>query len=187
MNHQSEIYKITFNQLNNNYKLILKNTHSNDYCELEVKSSDAKNIALAREGVISQRLKTYNFIISIFNLLNIKIDKIIILKKNNFITSNIILIIEGSKISIESNFIDAIILSLKTFSVLLINDNLYKSESNLIYEDFKYINIKDNLLNAVDGKNKIKKLKNALNKLVQDEKYESAAIIRDEILKISKK
>ena len=185
MNLQSEIHKITFNQFGNNYKLIFKNIDSNNFCEIDVMSYDAKNIALAREGVSSQRLKTYNFIINIFDLLNIKVDKIIISKKSNFISSNIILIADNHKISVESNFIDSIIISLLTFSIILIDSELYKSHNNLIYENFKYINLNDSSLTKLDNKSKIIKLKNALNKLIEDEKYESAAIIRDKINKIS--
>ena len=49
MNTQSEIYKITFNQLSNNYKLIIREINSTNYFEIDVMSHDAKNIALSRE------------------------------------------------------------------------------------------------------------------------------------------
>ena len=186
MNLQSEIHKISFNHFYNNYKLILKNIESSDFCEIDIMSHDAKNIALARECIATPRLKTYNLITNLFDLLKIKVDKVIISKKNNFITSKIILIIDNNKVSVESNFIDSIIISLKTFSVLLIDTNLFKSTKNLIYEKLEYIDLKDKSLLLLDDENKIKRLKKTLAKLIQDEKYESAALVRDKIDKISK-
>ena len=50
----------------------------------------------------------------------------------------------------------------------------------------KYIDLKDKSLLLLDDANKIKRLKKTLAKLIQDEKYESAALVRDKIDKISK-
>ena len=83
MNIQSEIYKITFNQFSNNYRLILREINSSNYCEIDIMSLDAKNIALSREGISSSRLKTYDLIINLLSSLDVKIDKVILSKKNN--------------------------------------------------------------------------------------------------------
>ena len=89
MNIQSEIYKITFNQFSNNYKLLLREINSSNYCEIDIMSHDAKNIALSREGISSSRLKTYDLIINLLNSLSVKINKVVLSKKNNFITYHI--------------------------------------------------------------------------------------------------
>jgi len=187
VNTQSEIYKITFNQLSNNYKLIIREINSTNYCEIDVMSHDAKNIALSKEGISSSRLKTYDLILNCFNVMNIKIDKVIISKKNNFITSKIVLVIDNQKKVLESNFIDSIILSLKTFSVLLINNKLFKEDKDLIYENLKFVDLSNNSLKLLGSNDRVERLKKTLNRLIEKENYESAAIIRDRIDKILKK
>tara|TARA_B100000029_G_scaffold514962_1_gene619837 strand:+ start:1460 stop:2029 length:570 start_codon:yes stop_codon:yes gene_type:complete len=184
MNLHSEIYKITFNQFGNNYKLMFKQVDTNVFCEVDIMSYDAKNIALSKENISSSRLKSYDLILSILDSFSIKIDRIIINKKNNIILSKIVLISNNEEIAIESNFIDAIILSLKTFSIILINKSLYDTKQSHLYKQKESVKIVNK--NKKDDLNTIIRLKKTLDELIRNESYEHAAVIRDRIKKISK-
>ena len=78
-------------------------------------------------------------------------------------------------------------MSLKTFSVLLINNKLFKQEKKLIYQNHKLVDFNNNSLRLLGANDNVKRLKRTLNELVEKENYESAAIIRDRIHKILKK
>ena len=185
MNIHSEIYKITFNQFGNNYKLMFKQVDFNAFCEIDIMSYDAKNIALSKENISSSRLKSYDLIINILDTFSIKIDRIIINKKNNIITSKIILITNNDEIVIDANFIDSIILSLKTYSIILINKSLYDSKKTHLYRKIQSIKVVHD--NQKSGSETILRLKKTLNDLINNESYENAAVIRDRINRISKK
>ena len=185
MNMQSEIYKLTFNQFTNNYKLIFKRVDSNDFCEIDVLSYDAKNIALSKENIISPRLKTYDLLVNVFTMLSIKIDTVLISKNNNYIISKIILLLDNKKIFIDANFIDAIILSLKNHSMIMIHESLYTKGKEIIYSNDRSIfrTATRGIMSKVD---KIRRLRKTMDELVENEKFESAAIVRDQIKKITK-
>ena len=126
-------------------------------------------------------------ILDILSILSIKIDKAIISKKGNNIISTLYLLNGTNKITIDSNFVDSIILTLKSFSILYLHESFYsKSNINFIYNNKKEILIKDNINKFMSDNAKVKRLKKTLNELVQNENYESAAIVRDRIDKISK-
>ena len=187
MNIPSEINKITYDQQTNRYKIIFNEIGNLRTCIIDVVSSDAKNIALAKENITSSRLKTYNLILNLFSSLSIKIDKTIISKKRNTINSTIHLIRNNEKLLLDSNFVDSIILSLKSFSIIYLHDSLYSNiKSNISYEVNEDI-IKVNIDKFMSDNAKVKRLKKTLDELIHNENYESAAIVRDRIFKISNK
>ena len=180
MNIQSEIFKIRFNQSEGNYKLIFKEIQKDNFCEVNIRSFDAKNIALSKENIISDRLKSYDLIINILNALSVKIDKVIINKQNNQIFSKIIILSNNQKIEIVSNFVDSIILALKTFSIILINKKLYGSNNSFIHNDIRNVTLsKQNNLSS--NISLVEKLEKTLVELITKEQYEHAAVIRDRI------
>ena len=179
MNIQSEIFKIRFNQPEGNYKLIFKEIQKDNFCEVNIRSYDAKNIALSKENIVSDRLKSYDLIINILNTLSVKIDKVIINKRNNQIFSKIIILNNNQKIEIASNFVDSIILALKTFSIILINKNLYGSNNSLIHNDIRNVTISKG--NNSSDISLLEKLEKTLVELITKEQYEHAAVIRDRI------
>ena len=180
MNIQSEIFKIRFNQSEGNYKLIFKEIQKDNFCEVNIRSFDAKNIALSKENIISDRLKSYDLIINILNALSVKIDKVIINKQNNQIFSKIIILTNNQKIEIVSNFVDSISLALKTFSIILINKKLYGSNNSFIHNDIRNVTIsKENNLSS--DISLLEKLEKTLVELIAKEQYEHAAVIRDRI------
>ena len=184
MNIESDIYKIRFNQMLSNYRLIFKNIDKAEFCEIAINSSDAKNIALSKENIKSSRLKTYDLLLNIISSINLKINKVIISKRNNNILSTIYLTFNNSEITLDSNIIDSIILSLKNYSPIYINSSFYSSNNKIVY-NYSNKNIINNSHNKISNNDKIKRLKNMLDDLITTENYEFAAVIRDRISKIS--
>ena len=186
MNIPSEIYKITFDQTTNKYKLIFKQIGNSKRCSIDILNSDAKNIALSRENISSSRLKTYNLMLNFISSMKVKIDKAIIAKRGNNIISSIHLIDGEDMIMIDSNFVDAIILCLKSYSIIYLHESFYlDSNVEFVYNRKKTL-IKNDINRYMSNNAKVKRLKKTLDELIENEKYESAAIIRDRIHRISK-
>ena len=183
MNRPSEIYKITFNQVENNYNLIFKEIDKDNFCEVKIKSYDAKNIALSKENITSSRLKSYDLIVNILDVLSIKIDKVIIEKKKDKLISKIILLNKDDQMIVDANFIDSIIIALKSFSIILISEKIYSSKNSFVYSNVHKININKN--ETLTNVSLLKRLKKTLIELVDNEQYEHAAFIRDRIKELS--
>ena len=182
MNFKSELYKIKFNNINNNYVIIFKDTKSDNFCEFHVKNSDAKNIALANERIDSYRMKTYNLVFDFLNAFSIKVVKTNIFKKNGFIVSELVLNRKNKEIKMNASFIDSIILCIQSFSSIYINESLYDSINTISDKpdtnNFNYIKSINLEQNKYDD-DKIKNLEITLKNLIDEENYESAAKIRD--------
>ena len=79
--------------------------------------------------------------------------------------------------TLDLNYVDGIILSMLSLSPLYMDENLFTGfipEIKLIQNSYK-----------ISNNNCLKKLRESLKILINNEEYESAAIIRDKINKIS--
>ena len=179
MTYISKIEKIIYNENSNHYRVYFSAKETKCTTYLSVPIPDAKNIALSRENINSKRLKTYNVFIDLLLLLSIKITKIIIGKRENEIISKIFLEFNNKEYKLNVDYIDAIIISIRTFSLLYLHKDFYMYDNwtiNKTYKTNSNINSKQSI--------EISNLKNILKLLVQNEEYESAALIRNKINKI---
>ena len=113
-------------------------------------------------------------------MLNASVDKIKIIKNKKQLYAQVILKINKKKFILDSFIVDALILSLKTLSSIYVHESLFDKTDTLNYLESEKL-IKNNPVSQLD------KLNLSLKKLVKNENYESAAIIRDRILHIKKK
>ena len=179
----ASFYKIKYNERHNNYTLIIKDESSKkNYFSFSISSIEAKNISLANNNVLSSKLNMYDVFLSMLTLLNYKVEKIIIINKNNKIHSQIYLKSKNNEFILDSFIVDSIILSMKSLSSIYIDNQLL--HNNKLY--FSDDEMKKNKEKQYLGINKIDTLKKTLIDLVDQEKYELAAKIRDRIKEIEK-
>ena len=191
-----EVYKIIFCSQSKKYKIIFRTLENDKQFILYFEAQYAKNIAMASENIISVSLSQYELVINLLSKLNMKLNKVFLRDVNSIL--NCILSISDSKnddnIEIHSFIGDAIILSLKTFSNIYIDEkfllDIENSDdiSNDFYFQGKYDQFskpenysKDDSLNS-----KVVILESALNDCISKENYEAAAILRDRIKQLKK-
>ena len=172
----SQIYKIRYDKDSNNYLLDIRDNVDLRLFTIKLNSSEAKNISLAKNNIFTNRLKTHDLVISLLELLSIKIDKIVINKKGDCLLSQIILLKGKKEIVLDAFAVDSIVISLKTFSLLYVDEKLFHSSLKQLNKPFELSDDK-----------KIHKLSLSLKQLIQEENYESAAIIRDKIKEMRNK
>ena len=187
-----ELSKIIFCPTSKKYQIFFTSIKHNKYFVINLSNTYAKNIAMASENIASASLSQYELFINLLNQLNINIYKICIKKRNNFLTSFIYFNNNDKKFEINSNITDSIILSMKTFtdlcidSDLLINKNI--NENKVSHEDIHIVEPSPIIQNNyIDNSSNIDILKSALDKCIKDEKFESAAFLRDRIKVLNKK
>ena len=190
-----EIYKVIFCSQSKKYKIIFRTLENDKEFILYFEAQYAKNIAMASENIISISLSQYELFINLLNELKLKIDKVSLIDKNNILSCTLNLSNNNNNnIEIYSFVGDAIILSLKTFSSIYIDE---KFLSDLNYDNnisdkfyFKNDNMEslkkttDNRGESIDSKVVI--LESALDECINKENYEAAAFIRDRIKQIKK-
>ena len=174
MNYLSKVNKIIYCKSSNTYKVCFVSKEYPLESIFNVLISDAKNIALAKENINSEKLKTYDFIINLFSVLSIKINQFIISKKKNKVIAILYFKINNIENKLEISFVDAVILAIKTFSDIYIQKALFCKNNTIEFSD-----------NGVDrNQEKINNLKNILKLLIKNEEFESAALLRNKINKI---
>ena len=184
-----ELYKVVFCSESKKYKIIFKTLENDKELVLYFDSQYAKNIAMASENIASVSLSQYELFINLLNELKIKIDKIFIEYNNGILCSFIKLNNNGLNIKINSFVGDAIIISLKTFTSIYIDEQLLL-DVNYNGDDLERFffdnNHMDNIAKNIDYKSesitsKVTILQSALDKCINKENYEAAAFIRDRI------
>ena len=181
-----ELSKIIFCPTSKKYQIFFTSPIHNKYFVINLSNTYAKNIAMASENIGSASLSQYELFINLLNHLNINIYKICIKKSNNLLTSFIYFNNSDKRFEINSNITDSIILSMKTFTHLCIDSDLLINGSNnknkVSKKNIHAIDSNPNIQNNyIDNNLNIDVLKSALDKCIKDEKFESAAFLRDRI------
>ena len=177
------LYKILYESSSKKYKIIFHNQKNLKKFYFYCPANHAKNIAMASECVDSPDLSQYELFINLLSLLKIKISNILIRSSKKNIYCEIKLIIEDEIHVLDSSIHDAIIIGLKSLCAinidteLLENDNL--SKNTFFNDDNMSIQNKKIYISEMD------KLRKILVECINDEKYNSAALIRDRINKLS--
>ena len=186
-----ELSKIIFCPTSKKYQIFFTASKHNKYFVINLSNAYAKNIAMASENIASSSLTQYELIINLLNELNITIYKICIKKRNNLLTSFVYFSNNDKKFEINSNITDSIILSMKTFTDLSIDSDLLIDENNnqesIDKKSMHTMQPNSKIQsNYIDNSSNVDVLKLALDKCIQDEKFESAALLRDRIKSLKK-
>lgn len=175
----------------NAYALILKEVDGNRRLPIIIGAFEAQAIALEMEGVVPPRPMTHDLIKSIIDAFNISLSEVFIneLRDGTFFAR---LIFEDSNIEIDARPSDAIALAVRCNTPIYVERQIL-SETGIIpqgEEQEMEDDEEDDLRFLKKEKphpkttSKLEQLQNQLDKAIQDEDYENAAKIRDEIKKL---
>ncbi len=185
-----ELYKVIFCSESKKYKIIFRTLENDKEFILFFESHYAKNIAMASENIASISLSQYELFINLLNDLKMKVDKVLLKEKNNILSCVINISNHNKSVNEIYSFVgDAIIIALKTFSNIYIDENFLVdlNDNNLIKkkyfkDDTAEEELKKNILHENNSiKSKVDILESALAESISSENYEAAAFIRDRI------
>ena len=188
-----ELHKIIYCPITKKYKIIFKTTDKKSEFLILLNNNYTKNIAMASENIGSILLSQYELFINLLTQLDLKINEVIIEKKEE--SFNALIKIDSIKKDISFNLNsyigDAIILALKSFASINITkellDNKEEKNTNFSNQEKKYYNLSKVIsANRESNESKILMLKTALTDCLIKENYESAAFLRDRIKILNK-
>lgn len=134
---------------------------------------EAQAILIEMKGITPPRPLTYILFASVLDVLHVRLQQVLIYKADNGIFySYLFLKTENSIIRVDARTSDAVALSMHMGAPILIYEDVLEAEKMHAEQDTEDRNSEDSELEI---------LQNALQKAVEEENYEQAAVLRDKI------
>ncbi|MBP1638181.1 MAG: hypothetical protein H6Q18_970 [Bacteroidetes bacterium] len=188
------IHGMIYNQsIAGTYSLVLaEDTGQKRRFSVLIGEAEAQSIALKLNNAKSPRPLSHDLMNSIISLLNAQVLKVVIYDMiNDIFYSEIYLLQAGKTIVVDARTSDAVALAVRSDAPVFINSDILDIVGAVIDTDtsseipekkpasLNLNNLTTNILSQLTDE----KLKNFLDQAIREERYEIAAIIRDEIEK----
>jgi uncharacterized protein len=177
------VERVTLDTATSRFVVILKDDTKSRWLPIVVGSTEAQAIALQLENIVPPRPLTHDLIKNLLFDLDVNIDRIVVndLKENTYYAL-VTLILNGEKREIDARPSDAIALALRMQADIFVENDVMNRASIMDQIDEKLDESDDDEELAVSDQ--LEQLNVELRKAVQDERYEEAARIRDEIKRL---
>jgi len=175
-----KVERVTLDTATSRFVVILKDEKQNRWLPIVVGSTEAQAIALQLENIAPPRPLTHDLIRNLLELLGASIVRVVVndLRDNTYFAL-INLQSNGSAREIDARPSDAIALALRMKAPIFIDEEVMRKAA--IAEGATPVEEHDDELAPGD---RLEQLNIDLINAVQDERYEEAARIRDEIKKV---
>jgi hypothetical protein len=177
------VERVTLDTATSRFVVILKDDAKSRWLPIVVGSTEAQAIALQLENIVPPRPLTHDLIKNLLFDLDVNVDRIVVndLKENTYYAL-VTLILNGEKREIDARPSDAIALALRMQADIFVEDDVMNRAAIMDQLDEKFDESDDDEELAVSDQ--LEQLNVELRKAVQDERYEEAARIRDEIKRL---
>jgi bifunctional DNase/RNase len=175
--------RVTLDTHTNRFVVILKDDVNSRWLPIVVGNTEAQAIALQLEHITPPRPLTHDLIKNLLDSIEVKIARVVVndLRENTYYAL-ISLKLNGAQADIDARPSDAIALALRMKAPIFVSEEVMKKAS---------VNDKDTEQSEIDvpkpPMDELERLKFEMMKAVDDERYEDAAKIRDEIEVLKKK
>jgi uncharacterized protein len=174
---------------NNAYALVLKEVDGNRRLPIIIGAFEAQAIALELEGVVPPRPMTHDLMKSMIDSFGVNLSEVYIneLKEGTFFAK---LIFDSYNIELDARPSDAIALAVRANAPIYVSNEvldetgiLPQNESDTLNEedDSQFIRNKKDDAGEEIPKSNMEHLRSMLRKAINDEDYEKAAKLRDEL------
>lgn len=166
--------RVTLDTTANRFVVILKDDVHSRWLPIVVGSSEAQAIALQMENIIPPRPLTHDLMKSLLDSIEARISRIVIndLRENTYYAI-VGVKLNGQHVEVDARPSDAIALALRTQAPIFVADDVMKKAS---VSDKEAERSED-----APPSDPIERLTLEMQKAIEDERYEDAARLRDEI------
>ena len=177
-----KVERVTLDTAASRFVVILKDEKQNRWLPIVVGSTEAQAIALQLEKIVPPRPLTHDLMKNLLDSIDVNVARIVVneLRENTYFAL-IGLKRNGDTKDIDARPSDAIALALRANAPIFVEEEVMQKAS--ITEKDTHINDGEEDLTPGD---QLEQLNVDLRNAVQDERYEDAAKIRDEIKKIQR-
>lgn len=170
------------------YALILLDKQEYRQIPVIIGATEAQAIIMELKGIVPPRPLTHTLFASVLEALKVQLLRVLIYKVNNGVFySYLYLRFEDTIYRVDSRTSDAVVLALRMAAPIFIYEDILEAESirlNSHEGDETSENIHQDTESKVHTPS-LAALKNALEKAIEKENYEQAAILRDRIRELT--
>ena len=180
---------ITFSQVQAGaYALVLSEEDGFRRVPIIIGTPEAQSIAIYLEGLHPPRPLTHDLFIAFLQKVNVELQEVDIYKFEDGVFYSELVFKQGKNvIRLDSRTSDAIALAIRTTAPIYTTEAIMREASIILEEGFQEPEPSMGKKAETDpGSMKLNELENALNEAVQNEDYERASHLRDEINKLKK-
>jgi len=161
------------------YAMVLKEARGERQIPIIIGSSEAQSIALQMRNIKTPRPLTHDLFSSCLGSFDILLKEVLIYKaKDGVFYSYIYFMREDNIIKLDARTSDAVALAIRQYCPIYIYESILEQEC-LSLDDNELVDMDNNTIDKED----VQSLRQALKKAIEEENYELASILRDEILK----
>lgn len=179
------VERVTLDTSTSRFVVILKEEKENRWLPIVVGSSEAQAIALQLEHIAPPRPLTHDLIRNLLDTLDARVEHIVVTElRDNTYFALLGLDLNGEFKNIDARPSDAIALALRAEAPIYVEDSVMQQAG--IAENMHSPRVRENFETPPYSapEDILEKLNIDLLRAVQDERYEEAAKIRDEITKL---
>lgn len=179
---QVKVERVTLDTATSRFVVILKDEKHNRWLPIVVGSTEAQAIALQLENISPPRPLTHDLLRNVLNTIQIAINRIVVndLRENTYFAL-IELQTNGDSTDIDARPSDAIALALRMEAPIFVEETVMQ-KAGITDKDATQEEVP--IEAELTPGDKLEELNLDLLKAVEDERYEDAATIRDEIQSI---
>ncbi len=172
------VERVTLDTSSNRFVVILRDDAYRRWLPIVVGPAEAQAIALQIEKVTPPRPMTHDLMKSLLDSIEVNIARVVVsdLQENTYYAT-IDIKLNGSQHKVDARPSDAIALALRTRSPIFVDEEVMQKAA--ISDDIEKPEL--------DKEDKIQNLSFELQKAVEDERYEDAARLRDQINEMKQK
>ena len=174
--------RVTLDAHTNRFVVILRDDVNNRWLPIVVGNTEAQAIALQLENVAPPRPLTHDLIKNLLESIEAKIARVVVsdLRENTYYAS-ISLKLNGNNKDIDARPSDAIAVALRMHAPIFVSEEVMEKASVSDKEDVDDKEIAAEPLTDLEG------LEVDMQQAINDERYEDAAKLRDQIKEVNKK
>lgn len=165
------------------YALVLGEVNGERQLPVIIGASEAQAMVIEMKGIIPPRPLTHNLFASVLEVLGVKLMRVLIYKVDNGVFySYLYMKADETILRIDSRTSDAVALALRMNAPIFIYEEIMQSEC--LKQGESPVSSTEDIETAKDDitqEDSLDMLKTALKKAVEEEDYERAALLRDQI------
>ncbi len=175
--------RVTLDAHTNRFVVILKDDVNNRWLPIVVGNTEAQAIALQLENVSPPRPLTHDLIKNLLESVEAKIARIVVndLRENTYYAL-INLKLNGTNSEIDARPSDAIALALRMHAPIFVSEDVMDRAS--VNDKDSDVDVRDDV--DAPPMNNLERLEVDMQRAINDERYEDAARLRDEIANLRK-
>lgn len=163
------------------YALVLGEVDGERQLPVIIGASEAQAMVIELKGIVPPRPLTHNLFASVLEILGVKLMRVLIYKVDNGVFYSYLYMKEDETIlRIDARTSDAVALALRMNAPIFIYEDILEAERMKTEESSDSENKETGRENLLK-KDTLDLLKEALQKAVEEENYERAALLRDQI------